>query len=938
MRHIIDLNGKWRFVLDPKNIGEIDNWYITGLTKAMDVQVPHIWQREGEDYVSYNGAAWYEKDVCLSAIDNSQTYHLCFGAVDYACSVWWNGHYIGEHEGGFTPFDFEIQNEFIKSSNRITIRVYDYEANAEIPIGKQGSWYTRVSGIWQAVKLEARSRQYIHNTFVTPYVDEEKLDLCVAVKGDVSGDTIIHYRVQGHSFLHSSWESEDSYTGFINPMQQADFTLLQDDTLSTYKTVLSVPEMKKWSPNEPYLYELEVVLEKGGIIVDQFVSTFGYRKVEQKDGRIYVNDQPVYIRGALDQAFYPDTIYTAPSTEFIQKEIQLAKEMGFNLLRKHIKAELPEYLYWADRLGMLIWAEPPNYVKWTNSARIRFVALLREMMIRDYNHPSIIIWSIYNEEWGLEWDLAFDKKKQAHVLELFEEVKKWDGSRIFCDNSGWTHIKTDINDHHRYFSLPEQLDEWEKDLDDFVIGQRDRNFVEGFKSEGEPLIVSEFGMWGLPSIPKLREYYKGKEPWWFINQGDGTHQDDYKKPTTALENHSKFGIEEALGDLDNLAVLSQKRMFRGVKSLIEEMRKRPQLAGYVITELTDIEWETNGWLDFMREPKEGFERLIDFNGPTCLFADVTNHNIWSGEEVAWDVVVVDDEGLVDEALVRWEFVLDGDSVPLLAGEQTISLNKEHYTNVPNAIRFNVPIINSSGFAYLELKLVVKGEVVASNKEELTVSNKQSISFRNTSVFLYNVKEALKKEVEASGLIIEEELNDNSIVITDKLDRKIYRHLQNGGHAIFLAENANQIEESGPYTFRELALGESWPRASSMNYINTSWFDSVPLHPEVGWEARSLCPDYVIPFADYKKEGTKRTINMFGNPRLAEEAEVISGYFQGWLGQNGGSIVHHRVGKGSVLIVTWKLKDNYGKHPIATQLLNKMIEKVKERMHCENPIT
>ncbi|MFP7297923.1 glycoside hydrolase family 2 protein [Neobacillus niacini] len=933
MRKTYSLDGSWNFSIDPKNIGELESWYTGNIPNARSVEVPHIWQREGGQLVSYNGAAWYDRQVKINSNEH-RDYYLCFGAVDYSCRVWWNGQYIGEHEGGFTPFEFFIDSSLIQEDNHLAIRVYDYEANAEIPIGKQGSWYTRVSGIWQSVTIEERARTFISNVLVTPDIDQGSLEISSFVAGEITEHTVMNFVINGHSLREDQWGEDESYSGTLE-LVDATLPIFQEAAnLTHFKTKINVPDMKKWSPATPYLYEIEVTLVSEGI-VDSYQTTFGYRKVEQKNGRIYLNNEPMYIRGALDQAFYPDTIYAVPSVEYIQKELKAAKDMGFNLLRKHIKAELPLYLYWADRLGMLIWAEPPNYVKWTATAQKRFVKLLNEMMVRDYNHPSIIIWSIYNEEWGLEWDLEFDKEKQEHVAKLFDEVKSWDYTRLYCDNSGWTHVKTDINDHHRYFALPEQIKEWENDLDEYVIGQRERNFVTGFKSNGEPLLVSEFGMWGLPSIEKLRDYYKGKEPWWFVNQGDGTHQDDYKKPTTALSNHSKFGIQEALGDLDSLSVISQKRMFRGVKSLIEEMRKRPEIAGYVVTEFTDIEWETNGWLDFMREPKEEFTRLVDFNGPTCILADSSDKNLWSGESAKFEIVVVDDLAHLNDISIKWEFFNEHqEPYENLTGEIHFNMDLKTYWKTEGAITITVPEVERSEFAKLNLMLVSNGEVIASNVEEFTFTNKNAIQRPDSSVYVHHLPQEFSKQLVKNGISVTNELNKDGIVVTDYLDEKILTHIHKGGHAIFLAEAGDHLVENGHYPFRQLPPGESWPRASSMNYINTEWFNGVPLHPEVGWEGSELFPEYVIPFADYKKEGTKRTINMFGSPRLAEESTVLAGYFQGWLGQNGGSIVHHRDGLGSVLIVTWKLINQYGKHPIATQILNKLIMKVKGD-HDEN---
>ncbi|KKK33645.1 hypothetical protein WQ57_23870 [Mesobacillus campisalis] len=893
MREIQSLDGVWNFRPDRKGEGEWRDWQINGIPEGNDVDVPHIWQRDGGSLISYNGAAWYEKSFTFLGKEGRVFLH--FGAVDYHARVWLNGHYVGEHEGGFTPFEFEISDFLVQDAeNRVTVRVFDPEDNAEIPIGKQGSWYTRVSGIWQSVYIESRPAAFIEAAQVTPDIDKSEIKVNYRIRGDVSNSAAVQFAVRHHLSADRPVVSETAtITG-----NQNEYTL-------------RIPNPILWDMENPHLYDLEIRFGE-----DLKTFTFGMRKVSFEDGRMMLNDKPVYIRGALDQAFYPNTVYVAPSDDFIQKEIQLAKQMGFNLLRKHIKVEIPRYLYWADRMGMLIWAEPPNYVKFTPQATRRFQNELTAMIKRDFNHPSILIWSIYNEEWGLEWDLANDPVKQKHVEEMYDYVKELDPTRLICDNSGWTHVKTDINDHHRYFVCPDQLEAWQKDLDEFVIGNPDKNFVDGYQSNGEPIIISEFGVWGLPSVDKLKEHY-GEEPWWFINQGEESHQEDYKKPTTGMENFTKYQLHETFDTFEDLAAASQKRMFRAVKSIVEEMRKRVEIAGYVVTEFTDIEWETNGWLDYLRNPKEGFEHLIDFNGPIIVMVDKMANNLWTGEKVSLGLVISNDDVKSFEASVHW-------SIPTLevSGVVPIGSCVEPLIKIEDAISFKVPEVESAGFHELKLVLKAGDQILAVNQEEMTITprdikKKGEISVRESS-------ERLQSELVLSGYEVNSNLSQGVPLIADHLDQEILDFVRNGGEVIFLAEEGDRIEEKGHFTFRELPAGESWPRASSFNFVNPGFFPEVPLHPEMGWETDLLIPDYVVPFSDYKKPGSRRSINMFGSPGLAQSAKIISGYFQGWIGQVGGSIMVQKYGKGTITLTTWKLKENYGKHPIATQVVDSLV--------------
>lgn len=916
MRETQSLNGLWRFAVDRKDHGERIGWQTAGLPEPRNVEVPHIWQRE-EDFVHYCGAAWYEKTFETAALPTGKRLHLCFGAVDFQARVWLNGTYVGEHEGGFTPFSFDVTDMAVHGgANRLTVRVFDPQDNAEIPIGKQGSWYTRISGIWQDVFLEQRSSCYVQHVHVCPDIDSEKVEARLTVAGDLGGSLTVEYTIRDH----------------LRP--ESEITVRQEAVRANRTThVIPLPDPILWSPELPHLYDLIVrIKDGGGAVIDEWQTYFGMRKIEYADGQLLLNGKPLFVRGALDQAFYPDTIYIAPSDEWIQNEIHLAKQMGFNLLRKHIKIEIPRYLYWADRMGMLIWAEPPNTVKWSAQSRQRFNAELRGMIERDFNRPSILIWSLYNEEWGLEWDLGNDPDKQAHVRNMYDEVKALDPTRLICDNSGWIHVKTDVNDHHRYFTLPEQIEDWKADLDDYVVGNPDKNYVASAAPKGEPIIISEFGVWGLPSVQKLLEFYKG-EPSWFANLGDDTHREDFKMPLNAFRKFGKYQLDRIFGDMEQMAVHTQHRMYRAVKSLIEEMRKRPQINGYVVTEFTDIEWETNGWLDYTRNLKAGFENAAEFNGGLVVMADGIERNLWCGESLAWDIIISNHDSCEIRGELLWDIPGTG-----VSGRIALDEGNHTYVKLPEAIRFTVPEVTESSFYALKLSVVLDGAVAAANLEELTITPREKVmaelaaspsaGSRSVAVCAYRMDDGFRAALAAGGMNLTDELESASVAITSVLDDAVLAYYRAGGHVLFLAEEGDRLTDKGQFTFRELVRGESWDRASSFNFVDPAYFGGVPLHPMMGWEMDGLHPDYIIPFSNYHKLGGTigRVVYMFGNESITESSEIVAGYFQGWIGQAGGSLLVQRSSQGSLTLTTWKLKHTYGKHPIATQVVHALIRK------------
>jgi hypothetical protein len=447
--------------------------------------------------------------------------------------------------------------------------------------------------------------------------------------------------------------------------------------------------------------------------------------------------------------------------------------------------------------------------------------------------------------------------------------------------------------------------------------------VNGIYPNGEPIIVSEFGVWGLPSVKKILDYHGGT-PSWFANLGDDTHGEDFKKPLTILDNFNRYQLNRIFGDKENLAAHSQKRMYRACQSLIEEMRKRQQINGYVVTEFTDIEWETNGWLDFTREMKAGFEKAANFNGALVVMADRIKRNLWSGDQQVWDVIISNHDMEELKGTLEWE--IPGTEV---FGNMELNEGKSVHVKLPETIQFIAPIIGEAGFYKLLLRIRREGKIAAWNEVELTISPKKKVSSFN--VYPYYMSEDFKKNLIESGLQVVDKFDAADVVVTSTLDGNVLNHYRDGGHVLFLAEDGDKLIEKGQFTFRELDQGESWNRTSSFNYVNPEHLPHVPLNKEMGWELDGLYPDYVIPFSNYQKLGgtVGRVVYMFGNDSIPETSEIISGYFQGWVGQVGGSMIVQKNAKGSLTLTTWKLTRNYGKHPIATQIINHLIRKVKK---------
>ncbi|HMF34960.1 MAG TPA: glycoside hydrolase family 2 TIM barrel-domain containing protein, partial [Candidatus Lokiarchaeia archaeon] len=398
------LDGEWLFQEDPINIGESEQWFKHEAKHLFrrTAKVPLPWQAQFPDLVNYTGTAWYARSFPVPQDAFITHAFLDFTAVDHETTAWMNGQFVGHHEGGYARFAFDIGQKLIRGEeNYLVIRVFDPKNNQAIPHGKQGgNWYQQISGIWGSVFLEyLRDPLVVNDVVFKPRSVEGDVEIRVQVKRLEAGnvDKVLQLRCTVENGGDEQVLLEDAR--IIMPQQ----TLLR-----TFTFPAKISNPKLWFPGAPELYKANLILfevppnaQGEGTVVDSLSTEFGLRMVSTIRRQIRLNGRPVVLRGVLDQAFYPDTLYTPPSDDYMQEEIRAMKEMGVNLIRKHIKVEDPRYLYWCDHLGMLYWAEPPNFIIPTPKSFRLFEDTLTKMIVRDRNHPCVIIWGIFNEEWGI---------------------------------------------------------------------------------------------------------------------------------------------------------------------------------------------------------------------------------------------------------------------------------------------------------------------------------------------------------------------------------------------------------------------------------------------------------------------------------------------------------------------------------------------------------
>ncbi len=560
--HWANLNGTWQFRFDSEDQGVNQRWFVPG-AEGFDrtIVVPFPWESELSGIDMPEKApdiGWYRRTFTVPddfPKDSHVWLHL--GAVDYRADVWVNGKKVAEHEGGYTPIAADI-NDAVKrdDENVLVVRAFD-PTDPSLPTGKQVGWYTTTSGIWQTVWLEARPEAYIRDfTIRTTSLEPAKADIEVELEG-LETDRPYQYEIR---FAETDIEGAGALT------------------VKNAKTVTShllFREPKVWSPDSPHLYDVTLELkDNDGNVIDSVKTYFGLRtiargKLPGEDfERILFNGEPIYLRGALDQSFNPEGIYTAPSDEFLKHDIELAKRFGTNFLRIHIKPEEPRRLYWADKLGMLIMQDMPNTWQQNAKARASWEATMRETIDRDKNHPSIFAWVDFNETWGLGRPPEYkaDKDTQEWVQRMVALTRQLDPTRLVEDNSpcNYDHVEgTDLNSWHFYIDN----------------AQAAREHIANVVQQTEP--------------------------------GSGFNYCPNMSQSTAPLINSEYGAVSAGG--------GDRDVSWGFRDLTTILRKYDKIQGYIYTELTDIEWEHNGFANYDRSLKEfGYDAFV----PDMTVADL----------------------------------------------------------------------------------------------------------------------------------------------------------------------------------------------------------------------------------------------------------------------------------------------------------------------------
>lgn len=846
----ISLDGIWKFSQDSTQMLNLTN--IDAHKEWIEVEIPGSWHLYSNELLDYQGIGWYKKTILLNSIDESKRYIIQFDAVDYLSELYVNKKITGKHEGGYTPFWYDITEFLIEGENEILLRVNDPEPTEEgtegisywnIPHGKQ-SWYVQNSGIWQSVSLQIKEKIFIEN-----------LQITTNINGEFSIGINLNFEQNPYDQLTvniTSPNNEIVYEQSIPINSKKDLNING-----------RIENAQLWDLENPNLYKLTAKLGD-----DTFEDKFGFREFSKSEGKFYLNGKPFYMISALDQNFYPETIYKSPSKEYIKDELLKAKELGINTMRCHIKIPEKEYLQIADELGMLVWYEIPNWDVFDESVKARSRYTFDNMLKRDWNHPSLVVLSIINESWGIDLSKPDQRK---WLLNEFNYAKEKAIGRLIVDNSacwGNFHLKTDINDYHIYWAIPENYKKFAEQIDE--INKRPNwlfsKHGDSHETGNEVLMISEFGNWGLPKLPKIL-------PFWFQRE---FYDDWITLPAGVESRFNDFKYNRIFSNYDELAFESQIAQTIALKYEIEQIRLAESIQGYCVTEFTDINWEVNGLLDMWRNFKHNKDVLTMIQQPDIIIPRSDKHNFYINEEINIDIFFSYYSGkTLSNLLLKWE------AENFIKGEIEI-LENFFTTDVKKLanVKFSIEELEKPQKVKVKFELVSQGKVIAKNFVDVFVFPKNQVS-----------------------------RNKKQIFVTNKIDSLVLSKVKEGLTVFCIADSSNSIPEFFPMKIVSREgdwLDGNW--ASALNWYNPNHptFQGLNFGKSFGFESYEVLPNYVI-----------------GNIDPEDFGSVVSGLFIGWVHLNSGYILEMKYGSGGIFLTTLDLSNQ--NDPYSKALYNNIID-------------
>lgn len=548
-----NLNGEWEFAFDDKNEGDVKEYYNGKVTLPLKINVPFAYQSKasGIGELVHHETVWYKRSFVVDKTDKNTL--LCFNGCDYETDVWVNGYHVIKHVGGYTSFKKDITPFLKKGENILVVKCVD-PLGLTMPRGKQsrkferhGCWYIPTTGIWQSVWLE---------NFKGDYIDEYSL-LSDIDRGVIYGDVRTMYNIADTLKIKASFGGETV----------AEESVALDEQRKDFTVDLKNKELRLWSPENPNLYSVDFALYKDSELLDLCHTRIGLKKISIENGKVCLNGSPYYQKLILDQGYWEETDLTPPSAQALYDDIVISKKMGFNGARKHQKIEDPYFNYYAEELGFLTWCEMPSAYGYSDAMARNVMREWSEIVLQQKSFTSIVFYVPFNESWGVD-AIKQDKRIQNLATSAYYLTKALDQTRLVSTNDGWENLdNTDIVSVHDYAYDDSEFKKKYIDGDWNTLAPVGRaEFVDGAKYRGQPLLFTEFGGVAMSIDAKGENWGYGES--------------------------SK----------------SAEEFYPRIEKLVKGILKCP-FQGYCYTQLTDLQQEVNGLLDYSHKPKFDVDKI-----------------------------------------------------------------------------------------------------------------------------------------------------------------------------------------------------------------------------------------------------------------------------------------------------------------------------------------
>ena len=758
VRESRSLNGTWEIIFDHENEGREKNWQKEGVFRSLEnkkeIAVPGCWEEIEKDY---EGVAFYGRHIDVPEDWKDEVVFLKFDAVNYIAEVWVNDYAAGAHEGGYGPFELRVDDLLnYGEKNFISLRVIGpivVQDKVIDGIGKNDMPHWRgaiTGGIWQSVSLETRGKAYVHDAFIIPKLEDNtaSLDLLLRNESQTTGEFRVHVSIFPVNEPENLVAAESRVLSIDPGTDKSNWSL-------------RIPSARYWSPKDPYLYSALIQVSDETGIIDQIETRFGMRELTVRDNKFYLNGELVFIKAAFFEGLYPHSLALPESEEMARKEIQLAKDCGFNIIRPWRKPPPPGWLDLCDEMGMMVIGSMPlqcmnNWPTVTPYLSERIENEVRSAIMRDRNRACIIQWEIFNELYRKELHrMKFDMSMLAREL---------DPSRLINDESGgfaggsnlylpYQKVPLAFNDVHAYPGAPFNTFNYDKfqtisrtDEEIEEMGLPRGRFTSSNIKSGKLSIVSEIGYGSLPDLVDNNKRFAAEG-----NPRVPPYRYHHDLAEWYMEVLKESGLDEVYPDLQEFCLDQQKLHSQANKRMIEAIRSNPLINGYVVHALTGGDWVTGaGLLDLFRNPKESYKGTKEAIQARYLAVQVRPRNVYAEQGANIIIKGINDLEYTDGTLQVKIKDADGKIVDEIQDEVELA------TGVTELINDKLNTGSYSGEYTVHVTLTnQQNELISRNTLDFTVYTGDQLEMPETGIVLFDGNSKLAEFLSQKGIPYEE---------------------------------------------------------------------------------------------------------------------------------------------------------------------------------------